>query len=65
MEIDINNKKYKVAPNSTVKDVLREIKLPLQVAVWVNGRKLLQQEYLTYRLQPGDQLKIIKPLAGG
>lgn len=65
MEIIVNNKVYHVKPGSTVMDILKEIGLPGQVAVWVNEHKLWQQEYQIYTLQPGDRLKIIKPLVGG
>ncbi|MDN5346644.1 MAG: ThiS family [Clostridia bacterium] len=65
MEISINNKIYKAKDNSTVMDILNDLGFSRQVAVWVNEYKLLQKEYPTYRLQPGDKLKIIKPLVGG
>lgn len=65
MLILVNGEPIKTTENAVVMKVLEQQQTGRNVAVWVNGKRLLQKEYLTFALREGDQLRILKPLGGG
>lgn len=66
MEVYVNGQPHQVPEGATVEELLSSLGLlPSRVAVWVDGRQLWQREYGSYRLAPGQQVKVLRPVAGG
>ncbi|HHY94033.1 MAG TPA: sulfur carrier protein ThiS [Firmicutes bacterium] len=66
MEIWVNDQQYQLPDHQTVAELLTHLQLePSRVAVWVGERQLWQREYTSYRLTPGEKVRILKPVAGG
>ena len=60
------NKEAAVLPEGiTVSKLLELRKTKSRSAVWVNGTQLLLAEYDTRTLQDGDEVKILRVVAGG
>lgn len=60
----INKKEVTIVENTCIRTLLEERKIK-KAAVWVNDRQLLQTEYDTCVVQPGDEIKILRIMAGG
>jgi len=65
LDVTLNGQIQQIPQGSNVRYMLDEMKLGKQAIVYLNGKKLLQKEYDVVLLQPFDELRIIKPLAGG
>lgn len=63
--LTINNKQETLAAGITVSQLLTDKNRKARSAVWINGRQLLQSEYDQWILQEGDQVKLLRILAGG
>lgn len=49
----------------TIADLLEQRDAKNRASVWVNGTQLLIAEYPTYIIQEGDEIKILRVVAGG
>ena len=65
MKIIFNQKTIDLPKESRVIDMLQNQGFSRNTAVWVNNKRLLQQEYDVRRLQDGDQVRVLRPLGGG
>lgn len=63
--LTINNKQESLADGTTVSQLLSEKGIKARSSVWINGRQLLQSEYDQWILQEGDQVKLLRIVAGG
>jgi len=60
------NKEETVLPEGTAVVKLLELRgIKSRSSVWVNGNQLLLAEYPTWVLQEGDEVKILRIVAGG
>ncbi len=64
MKVIVNKKEENLEEGTTIRKIL-ELRNNKRPAVWVNGRQLLKSEYDTYTIQEGDNIKILKIMAGG
>lgn len=65
MKIIFNQETIDLPKESRVIDMLQNQGFSRNTAVWVNNKRLLQQEYDVRRLQDGDQVRVLRPLGGG
>ncbi|CEP67500.1 Molybdopterin synthase/thiamin biosynthesis sulphur carrier, beta-grasp [Moorella glycerini] len=65
MTIILNRQEKEVAEGITVKELVEQLNFnPVTVAVEVNGRLLLPEEY-NQNLQQGDKVEIVLNMGGG
>ena len=64
MNVIINKKTRQLAEGITVSELLK-LKNMRKAAVWINGRQLLSAEYENYRIQEGDEIRLLRIMAGG
>lgn len=62
--VTINKKEEKIPKEMTVQALL-ESRDAKRMAVWINGSQLLMSEYSTSVIQDGDQIKLLRVVAGG
>lgn len=66
LEVVVNRQKREVPDGCTIRELLVHLGYePTKVSVWVGGRQAWQREYDTMRLAGGDEVRIIRPVAGG
>lgn len=65
VEIIVNNKAITIPQDFKIIDLLEYLKFTKSVAIFVNGKQLLQAEYYDILLNNNDKVRIIKPLGGG
>lgn len=66
ISITANGKSYQVQPGSTIPDFLSRLQLaPYRVVVEHNHQALTPAEMKKQALQDGDNLEIVKVVAGG
>ena len=65
MIVQMNQKPVHLPENATVRMLLEKEGYGKNVAVWVNGKRLLQREYPVYSLQQSDDIRVLRPLGGG
>ncbi len=66
MQIIVNGRRREVPEGCTVGLLLTDLGFkPTAVAVWIGDRQVWQREYETLKLSPGDQVRVVKPIAGG
>lgn len=65
VEIIVNKRAITIPQDFKLIDLLEDLKYFKSVAVFVNGKQLLQIEYDTFLLSKNDDIRIIKPLGGG
>ncbi|MBR0597903.1 sulfur carrier protein ThiS [Sinanaerobacter chloroacetimidivorans] len=65
IKVLINKEEVIVEEGTVIKSLLAERGAKSRSAVWVNGRQLLLAEYDTYQIQDGDNIKILRVVAGG
>ncbi|MHB8926609.1 MAG: sulfur carrier protein ThiS [Bacillota bacterium] len=66
MQIIVNGRRREVHEGHTVEELLISMGFkPTAVAVWIGDRQVWQREYETLKLSPGDQVRVVKPIAGG
>ena len=64
MKVTINNKSEQIAEGFTVSALLEKRRVK-KAAVWINGRQLLSAEYESWQLEDGDEIRILRLIAGG
>ncbi len=64
IKVNINKKEQEIEESVTVAMLLEEFGSK-RSAVWVNGQQLLVAQYPTYTFQDGDEVKILRIVAGG
>ena len=64
IKITINKKEEFIGNNTTVKELIQSRGLK-KAAVWVNGSQLLKAQYDTFILHEGDEVKLLRIMAGG
>ena len=64
IRITINKKEEFIGNNTTVKELIQSRGLK-KAAVWVNGSQLLKAQYETFVLHEGDEVKLLRIMAGG
>ncbi|MEG1930400.1 MAG: MoaD/ThiS family protein [Anaerovorax sp.] len=62
--IRINKKEDSLPEGMTVASLL-EKRGAKRMSVWVNGKQLLMAEYAVHVLQDGDDVKLLRVVAGG
>jgi thiamine biosynthesis protein ThiS len=64
INIKINEKEYCVEDDLTPHKLLEERKMK-RGAVWLNGEQLLKKDYETTTFKDGDEVKVLRIMAGG
>ena len=64
IRITINKKEEFIGNNTTVKELIQSRDLK-KAAIWVNGSQLLKAQYDTFVLHEGDEVKLLRIMAGG
>ena len=64
IRITINKKEEFIGNNTTVKELIQSRGLK-KAAVWVNGSQLLKAQYDKFVLHEGDEVKLLRIMAGG
>ena len=64
IKITINKKEEFIGNNTTVKELIQSRGLK-KAAVWINGSQLLKAQYDTFILHEGDEVKLLRIMAGG
>ena len=64
IRITINKKEEFIGNNTTVKELIQSRGLK-KAAVWINGSQLLKAQYDTFILHEGDEVKLLRIMAGG
>jgi thiamine biosynthesis protein ThiS len=64
MKIIINKKEWELPSEMTVAQFMEEKKYG-KAAVWINGQQLLSAEYKDRKFRDGDNVKILRVVAGG
>lgn len=64
MKVKINKKEEILKDGMTVRNLMELRKLK-KAAVWIGGKQLLSAEYDTYIIQDGDEIKLLRIMAGG
>ncbi|MHB8947199.1 MAG: sulfur carrier protein ThiS [Bacillota bacterium] len=66
MKITVNGRPRDVPDGHTVEELLVAMGFrPMAVAVWIGSRQVWQREYKMLQLAPGDEVRVLKPIAGG
>lgn len=64
MIVTINKKQEELEDGVTVKELLAKRAVP-RASVWINGKQLLRAEYGARVILHGDNVKILRIVAGG
>lgn len=64
MKVTINNKSTELEPGTTVSRLLKMRKMR-RAAVWINGQQLLLAEYEDRQIMEGDEIRLLRIMAGG
>lgn len=64
MKVWLNKKEVELPADMTVADLIKEKQFK-KAAVWINGKQLLSADYESHGFQEGDQVKILRVVAGG
>ena len=64
IRITIHKKEEFIGNNTTVTELIQSRGLK-KAAVWVNGSQLLKAQYDTFVLHEGDEVKLLRIMAGG
>ena len=64
IKITINKKEEFIGNNTTVKELIQSRGLK-KAAVWINGSQLLKAQCDTFILHEGDDVKLLRIMAGG
>jgi thiamine biosynthesis protein ThiS len=62
--VRVNNNETELASGLTVENLLIS-RNSTKAAVWVNGKQLLKAEYSSRIVEQGDELRILRVVAGG
>ena len=64
MLVTLNKKEMMLKEGMTVSKLIKQRKMR-KAAVWINGRQLLSAEYETCVIQEGDEIRLLRIMAGG
>lgn len=64
MNVILNKKEIELPSEMTVARLIAEKQLK-RAAVWVNGTQLLASQYESWVIKEGDNIKILRVVAGG
>ena len=64
MRLFVNKKEVELEDGSTVRQLLERRNMK-KAAVWINGTQLLRAQYETHILREGDEVKLLRIVAGG
>jgi len=64
MIVNCNNKKIELEEGTTVAQLILDMNYR-RAAVWLNGEQLLASAYESRVINPEDQIKILRIVAGG
>ena len=64
IKILLNKKEEFIGNNTPVTELIQSRGLK-KAAVWVNGSQLLKAQYDTFVLHEGDEVKLLRIMAGG
>lgn len=64
MLVTINKKETQLEDGLTVSQLLKLRKLR-KAAVWINGKQLMLADYESWKIQEGDNIKLLRIMAGG
>ncbi|MCB6994526.1 sulfur carrier protein ThiS [bacterium 210820-DFI.6.37] len=64
MNVTINKKPQQLEDGVTVSELLKLRKMR-RAAVWINGTQLLSAEYETCQIKEGDEIRLLRIMAGG
>ena len=64
IKVSINKKEKEVEEGLTIDKLLTNFNNP-KAAVWINGEQLLRSEYGSRIVTQGDEIKILRIMAGG
>lgn len=65
IRIVVNGKEEEIEAGTTVEKLLEARGMKSRTAVWINGTQLLLAEYPTHVVEDGDQIKLLRVVAGG
>lgn len=65
MNIQLNRENIHIQQKTSIIELLEHQGMNRNVAVWVNGNRLMQRDYATYFIKEGDQIRVLRPLGGG
>ena len=64
MLVTLNKKEMMLKEGMTVSELIKQRKMR-KAAVWINERQLLSAEYETCVIQEGDEIRLLRIMAGG
>ena len=64
MNVILNKKEIELPSEMTVARLIKEKQFK-RAAVWVNGAQLLASQYESWVIKEGDNIKILRVVAGG
>jgi len=65
MKIFLAKRPYDFKEGATIKDVVGEREFPRISGIWVNNVKVPKEEYTTFVLHEGDNIKVQRITGGG
>lgn len=65
IRVTINKKETLLRQGATISEVLEQRSGGTRFAVWLNGKQLRLAEYPAVEIQEGDNIKILRIVAGG
>ena len=64
MLVTINKKETQLEEGLTVSQLL-QLRNLRKAAVWINGKQLMLADYESWKIQEGDNIKLLRIMAGG
>jgi sulfur carrier protein len=66
MRVFVNGEEQEIRDDSTVADLLADLRITLQYgAVAVNRKVVRKKDHQATRLHAGDRIEIVRPVGGG
>ncbi len=63
-DVVVNGKPYRATANTTVSDLIQQLKIGTAVAVEINGELIIGNRHQSFKLYPSARIEIVT-LAGG
>ena len=64
MLVTINKKETQLEEGMTVSQLL-QLRNLRKAEVWINGKQLMLADYESWKIQEGDNIKLLRIMAGG
>jgi len=64
IKVSLNKEETEIEENTTIGKFLKD-KGNTKAAVWINGKQLLKAEYDSHLINDGDEIKVLRIIAGG